>query len=175
MRDRFGLRFGYNQKMPKLEISLLGPPKILLDGAAFDTDRRKAIALLAYLVVTGKPQPRGHLAAVLWPEYPRESAFAYLRRTLYELNKSLGKSWLETDREAAGFKMTDDVFVDITIFNHELAAARLDKDPVPHLEAATALYQGEFLEGFFLQDTEPFEDWLRQQRESLSLRICCGA
>jgi predicted ATPase/DNA-binding SARP family transcriptional activator/tetratricopeptide (TPR) repeat protein len=152
--------------MPELTISLLGHPKILIDGEIFDTDRRKAIALLAYLIVTGKPQPRDHLAAFFWPDYNRDSAFAYLRRTLYELNKRLGKGWIETDRHMAGFVSSTEILCDLAVFETELAAARLAKDPISHLEAALAQYKGEFMEGFFLQDAEPFEDWLRQHREN---------
>jgi DNA-binding SARP family transcriptional activator len=151
--------------MPGLEISLLGPPKILINGVEFDTDRRKAIALLAYLVLSGTPQPREHLAATFWPDYNRDSAFAYLRRTLFELNKGLGKGRLETDRFSAGFVPSGDTRIDIALFQSELAASRLDKDPVPHLEAAVKEYRGEFMQGFFLKDTEPFEDWLRGRRE----------
>lgn len=152
--------------MPKLIISLSGHPKILIDGEIFDTDRRKAIALLAYLIVAGKSQPRDYLAAFFWPDYDRDSAFAYLRRTLFEINKGLGKDWIEADRHAVGFNSSAEVLSDIDVFATELAAARLVKDAVPHLEAAVAQYKGEFMSGFFLQDTEPFEDWLRQQRES---------
>jgi predicted ATPase/DNA-binding SARP family transcriptional activator len=151
--------------MPNLIISLLGHPEILIDGEIFDTDRRKAIALLAYLVVAGKPQPRSHLAAFLWPDYSQDSAFAYLRRALFELNKGLGKGRIEADRHTAGFNSLPATLCDIIIFESELEAARLNRDPVPHLEAAVGQYKGEFMSGFFLQDTEPFEDWLRQQRE----------
>jgi DNA-binding SARP family transcriptional activator len=35
--------------MPRLEIALLGPPKIKIGGNPVQSDRRKAIALLAYL------------------------------------------------------------------------------------------------------------------------------
>jgi predicted ATPase/DNA-binding SARP family transcriptional activator len=151
--------------MPSLTISLFGHPKIQIDGKIFDTDRRKAIALLAYLVVSGKQQPREHLAALLWPDYNRDSAFAYLRRTLFEINNRLGKGWIKSDRHAAWFNFSAETHSDVTVFESELAAARLSEDPVPHMEAAVAQYKGEFMDDFFVQDTEPFEDWLRQQRE----------
>jgi predicted ATPase/DNA-binding SARP family transcriptional activator len=151
--------------MPILEISLLGPPTILLDGVTFDTDRRKAIALLAYLIATGKHQMREHLATLLWPDYNRDSAFAYLRRTFFELNQGLGKGWIVTDRLTAGINPSAELSSDVFVFETEMAAARMEKDRAPHLEAAVVQYKGEFMEGFFLQDTEPYEDWLRQQRE----------
>lgn len=152
--------------MADLRISLLGTPSILVENQPFDTDRRKAIALLAYLAVTGKTQPRQQLAAFFWPDYDRDSAFAYLRRTLYELNKGLGSGWLLTDRESAGFDTSTGALVDTQVFERELAASSSSDDPLPHLETAVAQYKGEFMAGFFLQDTEPFEDWLRLQREN---------
>ena len=84
--------------MPRLDIALLGPPEISLDGLPIKTERRKAVALLAYLAVTARAHTREHLAALLWPGYTTASAHAYLRRTLWELNQMLGKGWVEADR-----------------------------------------------------------------------------
>ncbi|MFN2195536.1 MAG: hypothetical protein ACK2UW_05360, partial [Anaerolineales bacterium] len=94
--------------MPELEIALLGPPQISLSGKQVKTDRRKAIALLAYLAVTGKPQSRDFLAALLWPDYEQNSAYAYLRRTLWELNQILSRGWIEADREQVGLAVDED-------------------------------------------------------------------
>ena len=88
--------------MPRLELYLLGPPRVELDGEPVQIGRRKAIALLAYLAVTSEPHSRDSLAALLWPEYDQSSAPADLRRSLSLLNRSLGKGWLVADRETAG-------------------------------------------------------------------------
>lgn len=152
--------------MPKLEISLLGPPKIAVDGVEFDTERRKAIALLAYLAVTRRQQPREHLAAFFWPDYDRDSAFSYLRRELYEINNNLGKAWLSADRRNAGLDLSADISLDIGVFEAVLAESRAASDPAGLLEKAVEIYRGDFMAGFYLADTEPFEDWLRQQRET---------
>ena len=50
-----------------LEVHLLGPPEILVDGHPMKVDTRKAVALLAYLAVTGTPHNRDVLATLLWP------------------------------------------------------------------------------------------------------------
>ena len=42
-----------------LDIALLGTPEVLVDGAPLSVDTRKAVALLAYLAVTGWPQVGG--------------------------------------------------------------------------------------------------------------------
>src|SRR5215472_6297649 len=76
--------------MPSLALYLLGSPRIERDGVAVLVDTRKATALLAYLVVTGQPQGRDTLAALLWPEYDQAHARAALRRALSALNRAIG-------------------------------------------------------------------------------------
>ena len=45
---------------PRLILQFLGLPQIFLDDRPISTDRRKAIALLAYLAVNdiGRPRPK---------------------------------------------------------------------------------------------------------------------
>ena len=72
--------------VPRLNVFLLGPPRVELDGSPIEVDTRKATALLAYLAVTGERKSRDTLATLLWPEYDGEHARAALRRTLSVLN-----------------------------------------------------------------------------------------
>src|ERR687896_230808 len=83
---------------PLLRLHLLGPPRVEVDGVPIEVDTRKAIALLAYLAVTGRPQSRDHIAGLLWPEYGQERARAALRRTLSALRTALGGGWVVADR-----------------------------------------------------------------------------
>ncbi len=76
--------------MPRLSLYLLGPPRLELDGEPLNIGRRKAVALMAYLAVTGQGQARDALATLLWPEYDASRARAALRRTLSTLNRALG-------------------------------------------------------------------------------------
>ena len=55
--------------MPRLELCLLGPPRVERDGEPIHLPRRKAMALLAYLAVTGHVHQRDALATLLWPEH----------------------------------------------------------------------------------------------------------
>ena len=84
--------------MPRLSLYLLGPTRVEQDGRPLEVDTRKAIALLAYLVTTGKGQPRDALIALLWPESDPYHASAGLRRTLSVLRSALAGDWLHTDR-----------------------------------------------------------------------------
>jgi DNA-binding SARP family transcriptional activator len=148
--------------MARLEIALLGAPQVQLDGVPLDTDRRKAIALLAYLAVTAKAHTREQLAALLWPDYERDSALAYLRRTLWELNNALGKEWLQVERDSIALKQSTDLRLDTHVF---LTLTRSPSGSKAALAQALELYRGDFLAGFFVVDTAPFEDWQRQQSE----------
>ena len=91
----------------RLALYLLGPPRIECDGAPIKLDRRKAIALLAYLAVAGQrpggeKHRRDSLVNLLWPEYDGPRGRAALRHTLYSLKKSLAGPWLEVDRAEVG-------------------------------------------------------------------------
>lgn len=148
--------------MSHLEIALLGSPEIRRDGKPVKTDRRKAIALLAYLVVTGKAHRRDQLAALFWPDYDQAAAFAYLRRTLWELNNILGDEWIDSDRETVTFRQDSGYWLDTDAFQTRVAEST---NNLAALEEMIALYRGDFLSGFFVQDTVSFEDWQIQQAE----------
>lgn len=88
--------------MTRLTLRLFGPPRLELDGAPVETDRRKALALLAYLAVTKQSHSREALAALFWPDYDQSRAYAYLRCTLWEINQAVGEGWVLADRETVG-------------------------------------------------------------------------
>jgi predicted ATPase/DNA-binding SARP family transcriptional activator len=148
--------------MSRLEIALLGPPRIILDGQPVETDRHKAIGLLAYLALEAKDHSRETLAALLWPDYPRASAFSYLRRTLWELNHILGKGWIESGHECVTLVRLPELSLDTDTFQRLLASGSCQ---VTTLAEAISLYRGDFLENFVIADTQPFQDWQLQQAE----------
>ena len=87
---------------PRLAVSLLGQPYIERDGVPVKLDRRKAVALLAYLAVTGESHRRDALVNLLWPEYDASRGRAALRRTLYASERpSLAIGWTSTGRRSA--------------------------------------------------------------------------
>jgi len=167
---------GYNYLMPHLAIFALGPLRIELDGQPISTSRHKALALLLYLVLNPEKRSREVLSAFLWPDYEQEKAFAYLRRTLWELNSLLGEGWLKADRDQIGLTPQANVFIDVSEFQAHLAALRHHNHPtstvfcqecLAHLRTATLLYRGDFLAGFSLRDSPGFEDWQFFQAEEL--------
>ena len=65
-------------------------------------DTRKAMALLAYLSLTGQSHSRDALAGFLWPDYDHSNARAALRRTLSTLSKAIGPEYIDSDWEKIG-------------------------------------------------------------------------
>jgi len=150
--------------MSKLVCQFFGSPCFFVDGRRVKPDRRKAVALAAFLAVHGKPVSRERLADLFWPGYGRHSALASLRRTLSAMGKILGKFWFEADRQAIGFVPGREIRVDVLTFQHLISrgGARL-KD----LEQAALIYNSPFLSGFSLDDAPGFDDWQFSQKEEL--------
>lgn len=159
--------------MPHLDLFLLGSPRIELDGGPIDISRRKAVALLAYLAVTRQPHSRETLAALFWPEVEASRAYAYLRTTLWTLNKTLGADWIEAGHETVALHPGGNLRLDVQRFR-----ALLDGAPAGDLEQraarfseAAALYQDDFMAGFTLPDSPAFDEWQFFEREDLRRRF----
>ena len=110
--------------MPDLAIYLFGTPNIELHGHSLTVDTRKAIALLAYLAVTGKRHSRDSLATLLWPEYDQSHARSALRRTLSVLQKALDEGFLLVTRDAISLELNERVEVDVVRFRQQLFGRR---------------------------------------------------
>jgi predicted ATPase/DNA-binding SARP family transcriptional activator len=152
--------------MTRLTIALLGPPRVERDGEPIDVDTRKAIALLAYLAVTGQRHSRDVLATLFWAEADQSHARAALRRTLSALNSAIGEGWLEIERDALALCLARDVVLDVAEFRR-LTATSTQRVDLDALARAAALYRGDFMAGFALRDSAEFDDWQFFQAESL--------
>lgn len=150
-----------------IAIAVLGPPRVERDGQPVTFDTRKAVALLGYLAVTGRPQRRETLAALLWPDADEAHARSALRRTLSSLRKGLGETGLSVRRDDLALVEGDGVAVDVSTFLAGLAASDLDE-----VAAAASLWRGDLLAGFSLRDSPAFDDW--QCREAERLRRALG-
>jgi DNA-binding SARP family transcriptional activator len=157
----------------RILIQLLGPVRVEVEGAPLAVDTRKAIALLAYLAVTGRPASRESLAALLWPDADGVDARAALRRTLSVLNGGLGGGALAIDRTSV--TLHEDVAeFDLRRFRAALGRARDHRHEsnvacqscITALEEALALDRGEFMSGFALRDSEAFDEWQVAEAES---------
>ena len=167
--------------MPRLALYLLGPPRIERDGTPVQMRRRKAVALLTYLVRTGSTHSREKLATLLWPESDQSRALANLRVALVALNDALGEGWLVIDRENVRLSpdpstdLGQELWLDVHQFRDRLAACRTHDHPpervcpecLSALAEAVDLYRDDFLAGFTIPDSPAFDEWQFFQTESL--------
>lgn len=148
----------------KLELSLLGPPTITLNGEPVGGLRySKAQALLYYLAVTGRPHSREALAALLWGDLPEDAARTNLRTVLSKLRALLGP-YLVITRQTLSFNRESPYSLDVEQF---VAYLRNPDPSAQDLKAATQLYRGDLLAGFSVHDAPGFEEWLAVQRDWL--------
>jgi DNA-binding SARP family transcriptional activator len=169
----------YNLGMDKLRIETLGGIQIWLDDKQVKISRRKATALLVYLAVTQELHPRDSLANLLWPENDQSRAYANLRQALWDINRSLGDNWLEVTRRTVKLSDSEEVWLDIQIFNQLLSMVKTHAHPhggvceqcLSNLQQAAELVQGDFLAGFSLRDSAVFDDWQFFQTDELQRQV----
>jgi len=151
--------------MRALTLSLLGGFQArLAGGELLALPAKKIQALLTYLALRpGQAHWRDHLASLLWGDRADEQARKSLRQAVYVLRKTL----LHTDPTSllvVGETITLNpisVDVDAALFQ------QLAEEGTPKaLAQAAALYQGDLVEGFGV-DEAPFEEWLGAERERL--------
>lgn len=161
--------------MTNLEIHLMGSPRITLDGNHQNPIRSdKVYALLAFLCVeTDQPHRREKLAGMLWPDYPERSARANLRRALSDLRKSIRGDqaeppYLLITNQTIQFNLESQSSVDVNQFKKLTNSNRQARNPsIKDRSAAVDLYVGDFMEGFSLPDSSPFEEWMLLTKQHL--------
>ncbi len=162
--------------MSRLELSLLGPFQVRLDGnpvTAFES--AKVRALLAYLAVeSDRPQPRESLADLLWPDWPQSAALRNLTYALADLRTHIDDRqalppFLLIQHDSLQINPESDLSVDVWDFEQPLP-----EDPqsiTEQLLSKVSFFRGPFLEAFSLPDSAPFEAWLAASRERVSRRM----
>lgn len=134
-----------------------------LDGTPLTFDTRKAVALLAYLAVTGQPHRRETLAALLWPESEQTRARAALRRTL-SVAGAVGPA-LQVGR---GEIALDGAVTWSDVVEFERLA---DSGDPADLRRAVDLARAPLLAGFSLRDSPEFDDWVASTSDHLGGRL----
>ncbi len=135
-------------------------------GRPLAVDTRKALAIVAYLVATERIVSREVLAALLWPESDGADASSALRRTLSVLKRGLGGRGLTIERATVALRPVD---LDVDLWRFRSALERVRRHGhgpdlacptcIASLDEAVAAGGAEFLDGFSLRDSEPFDEW----------------
>jgi DNA-binding SARP family transcriptional activator len=171
-----------------LTINTLGGLSIQRDDDPI-TDFRsvKIEAMLAYLAYhQGEAISRDALMHLLWPEKDPSRAQANLRKSLSRMKKTLqpGKNDPEyalIDRNNAQLN-AGITRVDVRLYEAQLKACPQhghNHDPqcdtcIQNVTQALTLYNGAFLDNFYVDDSQVFEDWLVMTRENLEQQAVRG-
>ena len=140
-------------------LHLSGPPQVLVAGRVIHGfESEKAVALLAYLTLAGRPVNRDHLAGLFWGEFSTERSRGNLRRVLHNLTHLLPDA-LEVERHSVRIVL-EQVTIDVFEFQQQVADSDLEA-----MATALAWCGGELLEGVALADCPEFELWLVGERE----------
>ncbi len=165
--------------MARVSLRLFGTPRLDVDGEPAQLGRRKATALLAYLAVTRSRHHRESLATLLWPESGPEAAFSALRNVLWLLRQTPLSHLLRTDRSTVELDEDDSLWVDVLQFRDLTAGCPAGTHPpmqtcpecVSALEAAVALAEAPFMDGFMVSNADGFDDWQFAEREALQREL----
>lgn len=134
-----------------LEARLWGPAGFHHAGVEVVPTSRKAVALLAYLAVTGTPAGREELATLLWGP----GRLANVRQALYTLRKlPRSREWLSDGVEAVSLNAVTDL-------------GALARD----VAAVEGLVGQQLLAGLDDRFPTPFEEWLAGERVRAAVTV----
>jgi DNA-binding SARP family transcriptional activator/pimeloyl-ACP methyl ester carboxylesterase len=149
--------------MTAFSLGTFGFPEVHADGRQIKLALRKGLALLVYLAEAKGAVAREIMATLLWPETPRETGLARLRRLLHRIELTLGQPVFETDRTSLRWSPDVELRIDTHLF--ESACDRGE------FEEACRIYRDDFLAGFALDECREFDDWAFFRREALRGRL----
>ena len=149
-----------------LRLQTFGGLRVLRDDGA-TTDLSNQRRRLAVLAVVAAEAPRGvsreRLLLLLWPDADAEKGRHALNQIVYNLRRELGESPIAGTAELT---LAPEV-MSCDLLDFRAAIARGDHG------SAAELYQGAFLDGFFVPGAGEFDHWadderLRTQRQAIS-------
>jgi len=172
--------------MNEIVLSLFGALQITLNGKPISgIDSDKVRALFVFLAVEAdQTHRRDALAEIFWPDKHQGDGRKNLRQSLANLRKSIGdrgsaSPFLISSRDKIQFNAGSSCTIDIVEFQDLIKKTRshahenLDSCGTcsERLERAAELYQGDFLEQFYLTDSPAFEEWSIRHRENLQRQM----
>jgi DNA-binding SARP family transcriptional activator len=129
--------------------------------------RRRKLALLSVLAMARRPIARDTLVEMFWGAEDEARARHSLSNALSSLRRALGAAAIRSRDADVAVAPDAPLVVDAL----ELADAVEGRE----FGRAVQIYAGPFLEGFFLEDSPSFEQWMSRERrrlEDLFLQAC---
>ena len=117
----------------------------------------KSQSLLAYLILHRQwPQPRDRLVGLLWGDRPEGKARHSLATAMWHIRRCLpDERLILSDPHTVQFDPQMDLWLDVDEFESQVS-----HEDMASLQAAVALYRGDFLDGFY-------DDWIVNERYRL--------
>jgi len=151
-----------------LRVFALGPARVEKDGYPLASPDwiQKPRELLFYLL-SHPPRTKEQIGLALWPEASTSQLRSSFHDTLYRLRKALGaKEWILFHKGRYSFNRSLPYFFDVEAFEESLSEARrvhaqTPEQAIGHLQKATKLYRGDFLEDF------AFSEWAMERQQEL--------
>jgi DNA-binding SARP family transcriptional activator len=171
-----------------LRIEVLGPLRLVVDGAPVDVPGHRRRAVLALLALAGgRAVTTDALVDALWPDDPPETGHRALHSHISRLRRHLGPAASRLERAGAGYALRlDPDDVDASRLRRlavRCAAERRDGDPTAATRTAAealALWRGQALTEF--ADVAPLaaeatglrELFLQVRDDALEARLAAG-
>jgi DNA-binding SARP family transcriptional activator len=155
--------------VPTLHIRLLGELDLRSGKVPLPPlESARAGSLLAYLLLhRAAPQPRQHLAFLLWPDSTESQARTNLRHVLHNLRHALTDldRFLDVTAHTLQWRADAPCWLDVAAFEEALARAEAEPpdSELAALRDAVELYVGDLLAGWY-------DEWLLADRERLRQR-----
>jgi DNA-binding SARP family transcriptional activator len=153
-------------KAPELRIAVLGKLQVLRDGRPLALPpSRKTRALLGFLALAPRAQPREKLCDLLWegPGDPR-AALRWSLAKLRPLVDDAGRARVVADGDGAALALAPG---ELDLAEVRALAGASPAAAAPEaLRRAAALFRGELLEGLELPDCFRWHEWCAGQRDA---------
>ena len=175
--------------MGVLHLAVLGSPEVFHNESRLTFPLRKAQALLLYLAVEGGMHPRSNLAALLWPDSEPHAARTALRNAIALLGNLLTDadsasayphSHLRSERDLIGLDRQAPLELDLEVVQqaykqvHQFSTVPAEPQRASlaaQIQRALSLVRGPFLDGFWLREEAPFDEWVQQQQQRWQVRL----
>lgn len=162
----------------QLSMYFLGSTQAVLDGTPLAFRSRRERALLAYVAVeSARYHTRTAIAGLIYPDMAGDVALRNVRVVLNRLRGELQEQgrtepFLQIRRDGLQWNPDSRFRLDVADFLRFMAEVPADDRPlnehhIRRLTEAVALYRGDFLHGFEMEDSDLFEEWVRTWRERL--------
>ncbi|HNR01996.1 MAG TPA: AAA family ATPase [Anaerolineaceae bacterium] len=162
---------------PKLNILLLGPPEVTLDGKPVLIKRRLNRALLFYLAAQKIPVTREEVCSLFWPDEPEDVARKNLREALSRLRTSLGMNdllisngeqlSLNPETTWVDYREMDRIITPLINSSEMHNKATLPEWMVAQLKNGIAFCRtNHFMQGTALSRATGFENWLEMNNQA---------